>query len=140
MGIGLREAFAKWSLANSRPNDVDLREKAWEQLSQEWDESLILPLILAAESSQEPTEANLQMMLAELLRMMHPLAAKLSEKCRDRSRDRDGSFFPIQKEDGLDRLLQVANLALRFSKEVLVWREKAPRISLSFPRRNQSTY
>lgn len=139
-GIGLREAFAKWSLANGRRIDADLREKAWELLGQEWDETLIWPLVMAAESCQEPVAANLHMMLAELMRMVHPLTAKLSEKCRDRSRDQDGFFCPIQKDDGLDRLLQVANLALRYSRDVLRWRENAPLTSLPFPRRSQSTY
>lgn len=137
MGIGLREAFAKWTLANGRRNDADLREKSWELLGQEWDESLIWPLVLAAESCPEAVPANLYMMLAELMRMVHPLAAKLSEKCRDRNRDQDGFFCAIQKDDRLDRLLQVADLALRFSRDVLRWREIAPLTSLPFPRRNR---
>ena len=96
---------------------------------------MIGPLISAAESCAEPVEANLRMALAELLRMLHPLAAKVSEQSRDRSQQGDGYFVPIRKDDELDRLLPVANLALRISKEVLSWKEKEPQFNLPFPRR-----
>ena len=139
-GIGLHEAFSKWSIATGRRNDADLREHTWELLNHEWDESLICPLVRAAESCEEPVEANLRMVLAELMRMVHPLATKVSEKFRDRSTEGDGFFMPVRKGDDLDRLLPVANLVLRISKEVLSWKNKSPLPNLPFPRTNRSPY
>ena len=114
--FGLRDAFAKWSIATGRFTDRDLRAQAWKELSRAWDEELIWPLVMAAELCQDPVAANQQILLAEVMRTVHPLAAKLSEKYRDRSQPGDGFFVPPREENHLDDLLRAVNLANRISR------------------------
>lgn len=137
-GMGLCEALANWSIATGRPNDRDLREQAWEVLIRAWDEELIWPLMMAAESCHDPVAANQQIMLAELMRMVHPLAAKLSEEFRDRRPRGDGFYVPPKEEPDLSRLIQAVKLSIQISRELYTWKEKGSLPSLPFPRRSQS--